>query len=124
LGAGGDSCPSNPLIHDRDRKFSDEFDAALRAQGLDVVVTPFRSPRANAVCERVLGSLRGECLDWLIVLGERHLMRILCEYFEHYNRSRPHRALELQPRPDHCLAVGEIACIQRHGLINDYSRAA
>ena len=114
------------VIHDRDGKFSDEFDAALRAQGFDVVLTPFRSPRANAVCERVLGSLRRECLDWLIVLGERHLMGILREYFDHYNRFRPHRALELQPpRPDPCPVVGEIVCTQRlHGLINEYSRAA
>jgi hypothetical protein len=74
----------------------------------------------------VLGSLRRECLDWLIVLGEQHLMGILREYFDHYNRSRPHRALELQPpRPDPCPVVGEIVCTQRlHGLINEYSRAA
>jgi putative transposase len=74
----------------------------------------------------MLGTLRRECLDWLIVLGERHLTSILCEYFDHYNRSRPHRALELQPpRPDLCSSVGDIVCIQRlHGLINEYSRAA
>jgi len=68
------------------------------AVGLEVVPTPFRAPRANAVCERLLGSVRRDCLDWLIIMGERHLVEVLHEYFEHYKRARPHRALGL-PHP-------------------------
>ena len=87
---------------------------------------PFRSACANAACERLPGSLRRERLDWLIILGERHLVQVLREYFDHYNRARgtsrpgppPARA---PPIPD----GGVIVRKQRlHGLINEYSRAA
>ncbi len=96
------------------------------AVGLEVVRTPFRAPRANAVCERLLGSVRRECLDWLIIMGERHLVEVLHEYFEHYNRARPHRALDLRPpNPLLMLNRGPVVRRQRlHGLINDYSCAA
>jgi putative transposase len=74
----------------------------------------------------VLGSRRRECLDWLIILGERHLVKVLREYFDHYNRARPHRALGLSPpEPQLIPDAGPIACRQRlHGLTNEYSRAA
>ena len=81
------------LIHDRDSVFSAEVDAALNGFGLQVLKTPVRSPMANAYCERVTGSIRRECLDYLIPLHERHLKRILREYITHYNRGRPHSAL-------------------------------
>ena len=114
------------LIHDRDSKFTVDFDNTLLSRGIDVILTPFRSPRSNAICERVLGTLRRECLDWLIVVGERHLTRVLSEYFEHYNRGRPHRALDLcPPRPGLGPGTGEIVRTERlHGLINEYARAA
>ena len=114
------------LIHDRDSKFTVDFDNALLSRGIDVILTPFRSPRSNAICERVLGTLRRECVDWLIVVGERHLTRVLSEYFEHYNRGRPHRALDLcPPRPGLGPGTGEIIRTERlHGLINEYARAA
>ena len=81
---------------------------------------------SNAACERLLGSLRRECLDWLIILGERHLVQVLREYFDHYNRARPHRALALRPpEPQPIPDGGVIVRKQRlHGLINEYSRAA
>jgi hypothetical protein len=81
---------------------------------------------SNAACERLLGSLRRECLDWLIILGERHLVQVLCQYFDHYNRARPHRALGLHPpEPQPIPEGGVIVRKQRHhGLINEYSRAA
>ena len=81
------------LIHDRDSVFSVEVDAALKGFGLRVLKTPVRSPMANAYCERVIGSIRRECLDHLIPLNERHLKRILREFITHYNRGRPHSAL-------------------------------
>jgi putative transposase len=81
------------LIHDRDCIFSAEVDAALNGFGLKVLKTPFRSPIANAHCERVIGTIRRECLDYLIPLNERHLKRILSEFITHYNRGRPHSAL-------------------------------
>jgi transposase InsO family protein len=81
------------LIHDRDSVFSVEVDAALKGFGLRVLKTPVRSPMANAYCERVIGSIRRECMDYLIPLNERHLKRILREFITHYNRGRPHSAL-------------------------------
>jgi len=81
------------LIHDRDSVFSAEVDTALTGFGLRVLKTPVRSPMANAYSERVIGSIRRECLDYLIPLNERHLKRILREFISHYNRGRPHSAL-------------------------------
>ena len=70
-----------------------EVDAALKGFGLRVLKTPVRSPMANAYCQRVIGSIRRECLDYLIPLNERHLKRILREFITHYNCGRPHSAL-------------------------------
>jgi putative transposase len=81
------------LIHDRDSVFSAEVDAALNGFGLKVLKTPVRSPMANAYCERVIGTIRRECLDYMIPLNDRHLKRIVREYITHYNRGRPHSAL-------------------------------
>jgi len=117
--------PIQVLIHDRDSKYTGAFDAVFSAAGLKVVRTPFRTPRANAACERLLGSLRRECLDWLVIIGERHLVEVLHEYFEHYNLARPHRALGLRPPdPRPLLDRGPAVRRQRlHGRINEYSRA-
>jgi putative transposase len=71
------------LIHDRDSIFSAEVDAALNGVGLSVLKTPVRSPMANAYCERVIGTIRRECLDYLIPLNERHLKRILHQFIVH-----------------------------------------
>jgi hypothetical protein len=88
------------LIHDRHAKFSAAFDEAFRTEGIRVIRTPFRAPNANAHAERFVRTLREECLDWLLILGRRHLERVLHEYVEHYNHERPHRALELRaPQP-------------------------
>ena len=64
------------------------------ASGVTILRTPFRAPRANAVCERFLGSVRRECLDNLLFFGERHLRRVLREYVAYFNRARPHQGLE------------------------------
>ena len=83
------------LIRDRDRCYGMDFiDKAARI-GIHSVLTPVRAPNANAVCERLIGTLRRESLDHMIVLGERHLLRVLREYVEHYNAMRPHRSLAL-----------------------------
>jgi putative transposase len=81
------------VIHDRDSVFSAEVDAALNGFGMKVVKTPVRSPMANAHCERVVGSIRRECLDYLIPLNECHLKRIVREFIIYYNRGRQHSAL-------------------------------
>jgi putative transposase len=73
------------LVRDRDSKFSGPFDEVLRTEGLTVVKTPVRAPRANAFAERWVGSLRRECLDHVLVFGRRHLQRVLGAYEEHYN---------------------------------------
>ena len=81
------------LIRDRDSIFSAEVDQQLKAFGLRVLHTPVRAPKANAYCERLVGSVRRECLDFMILLGEKHLGRILAEWVTHYNQGRPHLSL-------------------------------
>jgi putative transposase len=81
------------LIHDRDAIFSRDLDQRVRHLGLRVLKTPVRSPQANALCERLLGTLRRECLDFLIPLTENPLRRFLKEWVLHYNEGRPHMSL-------------------------------
>ena len=81
------------LIHDRDAIFSAEVDDELKAFGLKVLRTPLRAPKANVYCERLIGSIRRECLDYLIPLSEKHLRTILQEWVAHYNQGRPHSSL-------------------------------
>jgi len=81
------------LIRDRDSIFSKQMDQGVRRMGLRVLKTPVRTPVANAICERVLGTMRRECLDFVIPLNERHLYRILKEWMMHYNEGRPHMSL-------------------------------
>src|SRR5262245_14753023 len=81
------------LIHDRDAIFSRDFDQRIRHLGLRMLKTPPQRPQANAICERVLGTLRRECLDFMIPFTENHLRRLLKEWMQHYNASRPHMSL-------------------------------
>jgi putative transposase len=81
------------LIHDRDSIFSAHLDQHIRTLGLRVLQTPPQSPQANAICERLLGTLRRESLDFLIPLTEHHLRRLLHEWVPHCNEGRPHRSL-------------------------------
>jgi putative transposase len=85
------------LIRDRDTKFVAGFDEVFRTDGVKVIRTPFRSPQANAHAERFVRTARTECLDWLPILGPRHLDRVLRVYVDHYNTERPHRALGRHP---------------------------
>ena len=77
------------LIHDRDSKFSGAFDELFRSEGIDVIHTPIRAPQANAYAERFVRTVRAECLDWLLIIGRRHLETVLRTYTAHYNRERP-----------------------------------
>jgi transposase InsO family protein len=85
--------PYRFVLHDRDSIFSQELDKAVTRLGVRVLRTPVRAPKANASCERLGGSLRRECLDFLIPLSEGHLRRIVKEWAFHYNRGRPHSSL-------------------------------
>jgi transposase InsO family protein len=103
------------LIHDRDTIFSKDVDQGVRHIGLHVVKTPVQTPVANAICERLIGTLRRECLDFVIPLNERHLYGILKEWVTHYNAGRPH--MSLGPGiPEPILALPVALQAQRHGL--------
>jgi transposase InsO family protein len=89
------------LIHDNDAIFSRAVDATIRSFGIEPVRTPIRAPRANGFCEQLIGTLRRECLDWIIPLGERPLRSAVREWALHYNRARPHMSLRLSvPEPN------------------------
>ena len=85
------------LIRDRDTKFVAGFDEVFRTDGVKVIQTPFRAPQANAHAERFVPTARTECLDWMLILGPRHLDRVLRVYVDHYNTERPHRSLGRHP---------------------------
>jgi transposase InsO family protein len=94
------------LIHDRHATFSTELDTAIASLGLRVLKTPVRTAQANAYCERLIGTMRRECLDFMIPLNERHVRRIIREWVSHYNRGRPHSRLgpgipDPRPAPSH-----------------------
>src|SRR5215211_1794098 len=86
--------PSRYLIHDRDSKFPPAFDTVFRSEGVEIVRTPYRAPRANAIAERWIRSVRAECLDHLLIFSETYLRRVLIAYIAHYNQARPHQGLE------------------------------
>ena len=83
------------LIRDRDRSYGGDFIARARRIGIETILTPLRVPNANAIAERVIGTLRRECLDHVIAVNEQHLRRVLGQYVQHYNAMRPHRSLAL-----------------------------
>jgi putative transposase len=89
------------LICDSDTKFGPAVKAAAKTCGLEVIHTPYEAPRANAISERFVGSVRPECLDQMLVLGSRQLMHVLVEYTGYFNASRPHQGLVPQT-PDSC----------------------
>ena len=117
------------LIRDRDSKYTGSFDDVFRAGGIRIVKTPVRAPQANAIAERFIKTVRGECLDWLLIVNRRQLERVLRVFVEHYNAQRPHRALKLQsPQPREPPPTPAIGEIRRHdrlgGLIHEYYRTA
>jgi putative transposase len=124
--------PFRLLIHDRDRKFSRAFDEVFRSEGIEVIRTPVQAPNAKANAERWVRTIRSDCLDRILILGRRHLERILRVYTKHDNRHRPHRALRLAPPDGSSPADNDhtrtAAAVRRHdllgGLIHEYERAA
>jgi transposase InsO family protein len=117
------------LIRDRDSKFTTAFDEVFAGNGTRVIKAPVRSPRANSFAERFVGTLRRECLDHVLILGQQHLRKVLAEYARHYNGHRPHQGLKQEPplrQPGR--AVDITARIERRsvvgGLISEYRRAA
>jgi transposase InsO family protein len=114
------------LLRDRDAVYGRDFRQRARRIGIDAIATPVRSPRANAVAERVIGTLRRECLDHVIVLDEQHLRSVLAEFVRYYNQDRPHRTLGLQaPEPKLRPMTGPIRSRPvLNGLHHVYERAA
>ena len=119
------------LIHDRDSIYSMELVEQIRSMGLLVVKIPARAPKANALCERLIGTIRRECLDLMIPFGEKHVRRILRDYVRHYNEGRPHSSLGpgipdgVRPVPissDHSIALGSIVRSRKvlGGLRHEY----
>ena len=116
------------LLRDRDSIYGEEFRRRVGRMGIEEVITTARSPWQNPYAERLIGSIRRECLDHLIVINERQLRRILREYFAYYNEVRPHQSLERnapQPREVEPPAKGKIISLpQVGGLHYRYLRAA
>jgi putative transposase len=118
------------LIRDRDSKFTAAFDAVFTAIDIRIVKTPVRAPRANAIAERFVGTIRRELLDRLLIINQRHAAAVLREFECHYNRHRPHRTLDQtapsRPRPHH--APTGIHKIRRRdrlgGLVHEYQQVA
>ena len=123
--------PIKFLVHDRDNRFGPTFDEVFKAEGIQILRTPWRAPRANAYAERFVRTIRNECLDRIFILNERHLRSVLTTYVDHYNRERPHRGLDLQPPEGHssdsCLSPTPDGIGRRDrlgGLIHEYYREA
>jgi putative transposase len=115
------------LIHDRDAKFAASFDTVFAAEGVEVVRTPYRAPRANAYAERWVRSVREECLDHLLILGEAHLRRVLTAYVAYYNQARPHQGLGQRTPVPSSEGVGQGLVRRRDhlgGLLHEYYREA
>jgi putative transposase len=118
------------LLRDRDAKFTAVFDAVFTAVGIEILRTPPRAPRANAIAERWVGTVRRECTDRLLITGERHLRVVLDGYVRHYNVHRPHRTLgQHPPNPPRSGSLRvDTARVERRpilgGLINEYAQAA
>jgi transposase InsO family protein len=118
------------LTRDRDSKYGEAFTRVAVGTSIEVLKTPYRAPKANAVCERFLGSVRRECVDHMLVVGEKHLYRIVKEYVDYFNRARPHQGIE-QQIPEGSTSVPEkqgkaelIAFPVLNGLPHDYRLAA
>ena len=131
------------MVRDRDTKYVASFDNVFKAEGAEILKTPYRTPNANAFAERFVRTVRSECLDHLLVVNEAHLERILRSYARHYNGHRPHQGLAQEiPAPERAVPLQVVTHsdsrhphlrrhpgrIRRHdrlgGLIHEYERVA
>jgi transposase InsO family protein len=117
------------VIRDRDTKFTAGLNAVFQAEGVRIIKTPVQAPRANAIMERWVGSVRREILDWILIINAAHLRAVLAEYATHFNTHRPHRSLNqaspLRALPDPTDV--QIKIIRRDGLgglLHEYSQVA
>jgi transposase InsO family protein len=127
---GEDGAGFRFLVRDRDAKFTAAFDAVFAAEGIEVLITPVRAPRANAYAERWVGTVRREVLDRMLIFGGRQLRSLLTEFADHYNVHRPHRALGQAPPlgPGESAVVVSAGRVVRRdrlgGLIHEYAQVA
>ena len=119
------------LIHDNDGKFGSKVAAVAAATEIEVLHTPVEAPKANAICERFIGSLRRECLDHILILSKRHLYRVVKEYTNYFNHARPHQGIDQQipctsfsMKDDLPMEGAIISHSVLGGLHHDYRRAA
>lgn len=122
------------LLRDRDAKYTNAFDAVFAADDVEIVLSPPQAPRANAICERVVGTLRREVLDRLLIYNEAHAQNVLSEYTRYYNQHRPHQSRhQLPPDSTEPCAPATVTTLQAHpirrqpildGLINEYHQDA
>jgi transposase InsO family protein len=117
------------LIRDRDSKFTSAFDAVFTGADIRIIRTPVQAPRANAIAERFIGTLRRECLDHILITGSRHLDMVLREYLQHFNTHRPHRSLDKRPpaggTPPRSGAATRVLRRDRlGGLVHEYLQVA
>jgi hypothetical protein len=126
------SCRNTYLIRDRDAKFTDAFDAVFASIGIDVVKTAPQAPRMNAFAKRFMRTVRAECTDRMLIVGQRHLRAVLDEFIEHYNAGRSHQGHSTglrAPNDDPCVIAFPAPSerIQRRtvlgGLIHEYQQA-
>jgi putative transposase len=117
------------VIRDRDAKFPAAFDAVFVGTDIRILRTPVQAPRANAIAERFIGTLRRECLDHVLITGRRHLAAVLQDYVEHYNTHRPHRSLDQHPPagrtpPPSTATIRPLRRDQLSGLVHEYVHVA
>jgi transposase InsO family protein len=121
------------LLRDRDSRFTTAFDTVFTADGIRILTSPPRAPRANALCERMIGTLRRELLDKVLVVNERHLRRILTIYLHHFNTARPHRTLghlsptQAETHPPQAINLADHQVRRRlilDGITSEYQLAA
>jgi transposase InsO family protein len=122
------------LLRDRDSKYTNSFDAIFEADDVEILLSPPKAPRANAICERVVGTLRRELLDRILIYNEAHAVKVMTQHIQHYNHQRPHLVRhQLPPNSTEPRPPATVTGLQAHrlqsqpllgGLINEYRHVA